>query len=112
MDDMPIQPEEDPGPSYTREESLEIEVGSSDPESDSDLDASSDGEKSIKSTRSCTSQNLPHVEENGRRYCDENYFMPNDETELSRLNIVHQIYLILFEGRLTLTTFNTDSPAS
>ncbi|KAJ5792137.1 uncharacterized protein N7503_008115 [Penicillium pulvis] len=107
---MPIQPEEDPGPSYTREESLEIEVGSSDPESDSDLDSSSDGERSIKSTRSCTSQNLPHVEENGRRYCDENYFMPNDETELSRLNIVHQIYLILFEGRLTLTTFNTDSP--
>ncbi|KAJ6096827.1 hypothetical protein N7486_007573 [Penicillium sp. IBT 16267x] len=110
MDDMPIQSEEDPGPSYTREESLDIEVGSSDPESDSDSDSSSDGEESIKSTRSCSSQNLPHVEENGRRYCDENYFMPNDETELSRLNIVHQIYLILLEGRLTLTTFTTDSP--
>ncbi|KAJ5645582.1 hypothetical protein N7507_011593 [Penicillium longicatenatum] len=105
---MPIQPEEDPGPSYTRKESLEIEVGSSDPETDSDSD--SDGEESIKSTRSCSSQNLPHVEENGRRYCDENYFMPNDETELSRLNIVHQIYLILLEGRLTLTTFTNDSP--
>lgn len=36
--------------------------------------------------------------------------MPNDETELSRLNIVHQIYLILFQGRLTLTAFTTDSP--
>ncbi|KAJ5641532.1 hypothetical protein N7490_005532 [Penicillium lividum] len=110
---MPIQPEEDPGPSYTRT-SLEIEAGSPEPESDSDSDLESisglDGEESIKSTRSCTYQNLPHVEENDRRYCDTTYFMPNDETELTRLNIVHQIYLILLEGRLTLTPFTTDSP--
>ncbi|KAJ5953462.1 hypothetical protein N7454_000358 [Penicillium verhagenii] len=108
MDDMPIQPEEDPGPSYTREKSLEIEVGSSEPESDSN--SSSDEEESIESTRSYPPQNLAYVEENGRRYCDEKYFMPNDESELTRLNIVHQIYLILLEGRLTLVPFMTDSP--
>ncbi|KAJ5080976.1 hypothetical protein N7456_013686 [Penicillium angulare] len=63
-----------------------------------------------KSTRSYSYQTLPRIEENGRRYCDESYFMPNDETELTRLNIVHQIYLILQEGRLTLAPFTTDSP--
>ncbi|KAJ5728046.1 hypothetical protein N7493_004376 [Penicillium malachiteum] len=98
MDDMPNQPD-DPGPSDIEIDSSDIEVEIS--ESESEAEQYSDGEESIKSTRSFY-QNLPHVEENGRRYCDENYFMPNDETELTRLNIVHQIYLILQEGRLTL----------
>lgn len=35
--------------------------------------------------------------------------MPNDETELTRLNILHQIYLILLDGRLTTAPFNPKS---
>ncbi|KAJ6021598.1 hypothetical protein N7540_007102 [Penicillium herquei] len=104
MDDMPNQPE-DPGPSDIEIDSSDIEVKSS----ESETEQYSDGEESIKSTRSLY-QNLPQVEENGRRYCDENYFMPNDETELIRLNIVHQIYLILQEGRLTLAPLPTANP--
>lgn len=41
------------------------------------------------------------VVENGRRYCNDTYFMPNDETEQTRLTIIHQIYLILFNGQNT-----------
>lgn len=65
---------------------------------------------SRKSTRSCSPESLPQLEENGRRYCDGNYFMPNDETELTRLNVVHQIYLILLEGRLTTAPLPSSSP--
>lgn len=36
--------------------------------------------------------------------------MPNDETELTRLNIIHQIYLILQEGRLTLAPVPSNAP--
>jgi SAM-dependent methyltransferase len=41
------------------------------------------------------------VIENGRRYCNDTYFMPNDETEQTRLSIVHQIFLLLLDGELT-----------
>lgn len=36
--------------------------------------------------------------------------MPNDEPELTRLNIVHQIYLILLDGRLTTAPLTMESP--
>lgn len=36
--------------------------------------------------------------------------MPNDETELTRLNIVHQIYLILLNGNLTTAPLSTPNP--
>ncbi|OQE31857.1 hypothetical protein PENSTE_c001G05037 [Penicillium steckii] len=77
-----------------------------DPRDTSDSEESSDGEASIKSTRSCSSYNLEPILENGRRYCDEIYFMPNDEAELTRLNILHQIYLILLDGNLTSIPLN------
>lgn len=35
--------------------------------------------------------------------------MPNDETELTRLNILHQIYLILLDGHLTTAPFRTNA---
>ncbi|KAJ5095104.1 hypothetical protein N7532_007395 [Penicillium argentinense] len=73
-----------------------------------DSDEDSDG-ASIKSTRSCASTTLPQIHENGRRYCSTVYFMPNDETELTRLNITHQIYLILLDGCLTTVPFNPKS---
>lgn len=53
---------------------------------------------------------LRYIEENGRRYCDESYFMPNDEAELTRLTIIHQIYLILLDGRLTTAPLTAHAP--
>jgi SAM-dependent methyltransferase len=36
--------------------------------------------------------------------------MPNDDSELTRLNIVHQIYLTLLDGHLTTAPLNTPRP--
>ncbi|KAL2866296.1 class I SAM-dependent methyltransferase [Aspergillus lucknowensis] len=69
-----------------------------DPETDSDTESD---EISIKSTKSFEAQNIEYVLENGRRYCNDTYFMPNDEAEQTRLNIGHQIYLNLLGGKLT-----------
>lgn len=55
----------------------------------------------FSSTKSLSEHAYQVVEENGRQYCDNTYFMPNDEREQTRLNIVHQMYLIILEGRLT-----------
>ncbi|KAJ6127528.1 hypothetical protein N7523_003140 [Penicillium sp. IBT 18751x] len=99
MDDIFIQPDLCPS-----EESSKYEA-SLDPDSDSDADAAS-----IKSTRSCSTENLQPVLENGRRYADDSYFMPNDDTELTRLNIVHQIYLILLDGDLTTAPLTSPCP--
>ncbi|CRG88572.1 hypothetical protein PISL3812_05603 [Talaromyces islandicus] len=41
------------------------------------------------------------VYENGRRYCNDSYFMPNDDAEQTRLNIIHQAFLLLLDGELT-----------
>ncbi|EGD87966.2 hypothetical protein H113_04476 [Trichophyton rubrum MR1459] len=78
---------------------------------DADIDVSTDGQYSslapgeettnAGSTKSLSEHAYQVVEENGRQYCDNTYFMPNDEREQTRLNIVHQMYLIILEGRLT-----------
>ncbi|KAJ5137038.1 hypothetical protein N7448_005592 [Penicillium atrosanguineum] len=99
MDDIFIQPELGPSEEPSENES------SLDPDSDNDFEAAS-----IKSTRSCSTENLQPTLENGRRYADDSYFMPNDESELTRLNIVHQIYLILLDGNLTTAPLNTPRP--
>ena len=53
------------------------------------------------STKSLTESILIQSCENGRRYCNETYFMPNDDTEQTRLSILHQVYLMLLGGELT-----------
>ncbi|OAL69374.1 hypothetical protein A7D00_6493 [Trichophyton violaceum] len=78
---------------------------------DADIDVSTDGQYSslapgeettnAGSTKSLSEHAYQVVEENGRQYCDNTYFMPNDEREQTRLNIFHQMYLIILEGRLT-----------
>ncbi|KAL4787797.1 S-adenosyl-L-methionine-dependent methyltransferase [Aspergillus varians] len=70
------------------------------PESESDTDSIDSDGISIKSTKSLEAQNIEYVLENGRRYCNDTYFMPNDEAEQTRLNIIHQIFLILLDGNL------------
>ena len=70
--------------------------------------ADTDSER--KSTKSFEAQNIHVTVEHGRRYCDESYFMPNDETESIRLNIIHQIYLMLLDGKLTTVPLAKDEP--
>ncbi|EEA24528.1 conserved hypothetical protein [Talaromyces marneffei ATCC 18224] len=53
---------------------------------------------------------LQPIHENGRRYCNEIYFMPNDEPEQTRLSIVHQAFLILLDGKLTTASLPPDGP--
>ncbi|KAI9824747.1 MAG: hypothetical protein M1832_001574 [Thelocarpon impressellum] len=84
---------------------------------DSDLDmATTDPETSDRwsmhtSTKSLVGSVLDYPVENGRRYCDtgpDAYFMPNDEQEQTRLNILHQMYLLLLRGELTLAPVSDD----
>ena len=58
-------------------------------------------ENSGKSTKSFTESLVEEVYENGRRYCNETYYMPNDEQEQTRLSIIHQAWLLIFNGHLT-----------
>ncbi|KAI9841507.1 MAG: hypothetical protein M1837_000668 [Sclerophora amabilis] len=56
------------------------------------------------STKSLVGSLLDYPMENGRRYCGSgpnSYFMPNDDMEQTRLNIVHQMHLYILEGKLT-----------
>ena len=54
------------------------------------------------STRSLSGSFLEEHYENGRRYCNETYYMPNDDAEQTRLAIAHQVYLPILDGQLTL----------
>ncbi|OAX78089.1 hypothetical protein ACJ72_07606 [Emergomyces africanus] len=58
---------------------------------------------SLSSSKSLSEHIIEDILENERRYCNETYFMPNDEAEQTRLSIEHQIYLIIFDGQLTKT---------
>ncbi|KAI0382846.1 S-adenosyl-L-methionine-dependent methyltransferase [Hypomontagnella monticulosa] len=57
-------------------------------------------EETINSTRSINELDLNYVMENGRRYCGS-YFMPNDDDEQVRLQLINQVYLKTFDGELT-----------
>ena len=40
--------------------------------------------------------------ENGRYYCNDNYYMPCDEDEQTRLSILYQTYLFLLDHQITI----------
>ncbi|GAP86434.1 putative methyltransferase domain-containing protein [Rosellinia necatrix] len=63
--------------------------------------------ETIDSTRSITELDVDYVVENGRRYCGS-YYMPNDEDEQVRLQLLNQVYLKVFDGELT--TVPLESP--
>ncbi|KAJ2998396.1 hypothetical protein NUW58_g349 [Xylaria curta] len=63
--------------------------------------------ETIDSTRSITDLDVDYVIENGRRYCGP-YYMPNDEDEQVRLQLLNQVYLKVFDGELT--TVPLESP--
>lgn len=54
------------------------------------------------STKSLSGSFLEQHIENGRQYCNETYYMPNDDDEQTRLAIAHQSYLPILDGQLTL----------
>lgn len=54
----------------------------------------------IDTSRTLYAEDIDYVFEHGRRYCGD-YSMPNDDTEQTRQYVAHQVYLKLFDGRLT-----------
>ncbi|KAL6800648.1 S-adenosyl-L-methionine-dependent methyltransferase [Trichoderma sp. SZMC 28013] len=62
----------------------------------------------LASTRSLWTMDLDYRELHGRRYCRD-YFMPNDELEQLRVTLIHQVFLHIFDGELTLAPLE-DSP--
>ncbi|KAI1500583.1 S-adenosyl-L-methionine-dependent methyltransferase [Biscogniauxia marginata] len=63
-------------------------------------DRSFEDSETIDSTRSITELDIDYVYENGRRYCGS-YYMPNDDDEQVRLQLINQVYLKAFDGELT-----------
>ncbi|KAK5629703.1 hypothetical protein RRF57_005418 [Xylaria bambusicola] len=64
------------------------------------IDRSWEDAETVNSTRSITDLDVDYVMENGRRYCGP-YYMPNDEDEQVRLQLLNQVYLKVFDGELT-----------
>ncbi|KAI1122856.1 hypothetical protein F5Y10DRAFT_64942 [Nemania abortiva] len=64
------------------------------------VDRSWEDAEPADSTRSITDLDVDYVVENGRRYCGS-YYMPNDEDEQVRLQLLNQVYLKVFDGELT-----------
>lgn len=60
------------------------------------------------STQSLTESYYEVVDENGREYCNDTYFMPNDEAEQARLSIINQIYLRTLKGGLYKAPLGND----
>ncbi|EGR46607.1 uncharacterized protein TRIREDRAFT_66059, partial [Trichoderma reesei QM6a] len=53
------------------------------------------------STRSLWTMDLDYRELHGRRYCRD-YYMPNDELEQLRVTLLHQVFVHILDGELTL----------
>ncbi|PTB36490.1 hypothetical protein M441DRAFT_150974 [Trichoderma asperellum CBS 433.97] len=62
------------------------------------------GDSRTASTRSLWTMDLDYRDLHGRRYCRE-YHMPNDEIEQLRLTLLHQVFLHIFDGELSLAPF-------
>ncbi|KAI9782517.1 MAG: hypothetical protein M1816_001855 [Peltula sp. TS41687] len=71
----------------------------------------SDRNSGITSTKSLVGSVLDYPVEHDRRYCGsgpDSYYMPNDEIEQTRLNILHQVYLLLLHGQLSLAPLESE----
>ncbi|PGH18222.1 hypothetical protein AJ79_00560 [Helicocarpus griseus UAMH5409] len=68
------------------------------------ISTESDTGNSLSSSKSLSEHIIEDILENDRRYCNETYFMPNDEAEQTRLTIEHQIYLIIYDSQPTKTS--------
>ncbi|KAI1176290.1 hypothetical protein F4777DRAFT_547067 [Nemania sp. FL0916] len=73
------------------------------------VERSREDAETVNSTRSITDLDVDYVMENGRRYCGP-YYMPNDEDEQVRLQLLNQVYIKVFDGELT--TVPLESPTA
>ncbi|OKL62178.1 hypothetical protein UA08_02763 [Talaromyces atroroseus] len=69
-----------------------------------------DGEGDYGSYSIASQAGIQPVYENGRRYCNGTYFMPNDEAEQTRLSIAHQACLVMLDGGLTTAPLPPHGP--
>ena len=69
---------------------------------------SSVADSSRKSTRSVTESVYEVIVENGREYANDSYFMPNDEAEQARLNIINQVHLRALKNALLQAPIDND----
>ena len=83
-------------------------------EADPDLLDASDstlGDEASRYTASLTSSIERYPIENGRRYHafkDGNYVMPNDESELDRLDLMHQMLRVTMRNQLFLAPLDKE----
>lgn len=64
---------------------------------------SSTSAESLHSTRTLDSDDVDFVDENGRVYGNDTYFMPCDQAEQDRLAIQHQVFVGALKGKLSTT---------
>ncbi|MCJ1306894.1 hypothetical protein MMC25_000538 [Agyrium rufum] len=89
----------------------EVEDNFDAPPDDAMSIASSDTDLADQSsTRSVTGSIFEQQQliENGRRYANDTYYMPNDEVEQTRLSLTHRGFLRLLDGNLTLSHIGID----
>ncbi|RDL35374.1 putative Demethylmenaquinone methyltransferase [Venustampulla echinocandica] len=55
----------------------------------------------MNSTQSLYDSDIVYINIHGRRYC-KNYYMPNDEEEQVRSQMLHSVYFHLFDQKLTM----------
>ncbi|KXH45424.1 UMTA protein [Colletotrichum nymphaeae SA-01] len=71
-----------------------------------ETDSEADLESLLSETTSIKSSMLQYRQENGRtyhKYKDGQYFVPNDETEIDRLDMQHEIFYLTWDGKLGVT---------
>ena len=64
--------------------------------------------KASASIKSMPMDDIVEIYENGRRYSNQTYFLPNDEAEEIRSSIMHQTYLSALSGYLTFHRVRPD----
>lgn len=62
------------------------------------------------SIKSISDSVFEEIFENGRRYADGDYFLPNDDDEETRASIVHQAYIAALMGELSLNRIPPTTP--
>jgi hypothetical protein len=80
-------------------------------EADQSPDDSAYGDEISSYTASLTASALNFPEKDGRRYHrykEGKYFLPNDDKENSRLDILHELGLVILKGKLNLAPIEND----
>ncbi|KAF2715388.1 hypothetical protein K504DRAFT_446254 [Pleomassaria siparia CBS 279.74] len=95
MEEEPPQPD-DPARDHTA-------AGHKRARTDSGRSTSPESLDSAQSTRTLDSDDFTFIEENGRIYGNDIYYMPCDQTEQDRLTIQHRVFVYALKGKLSTT---------